>query len=117
MSPCVQACEMLTELKQQGGMPSLGMCMSLQLFSRPGLSGRFLAVGYEAGHVAIWDIGMMSAPVAVTRLHEEPVLGLFIDSSGAGAWVVKCDLKELQLYKNCVVMDRGLMPTCWLKNY
>lgn len=75
---------MVTEFRQLGSTPSLGMCMSLQLFSRPEQSGIHLAVGYEAGHVAIWDLDDVSAPVAVTRLHEEPVLGLIIDPNGGG---------------------------------
>lgn len=80
---------MLVEVRQPEGGPSLGMCMSLQLFRRPGLAGLFLAVGHEAGHVVVWDLGNLSAPVAVSRLHEEPVLGLVIDSDGAGVVSVR----------------------------
>ena len=75
---------MLAETRMPEGGPSLGMCMSLQLFRRAGVLGLYLAVGHEAGHVAVWDLGELSAPVAVSRLHEEPVLGLVIDADGAG---------------------------------
>lgn len=67
------------------------MCMSLQLFARPtgpsvprGGAAPLLAVGYEAGHVAIWDTSSPSAPLAVARLHDEPVLSLIIDAQGTG---------------------------------
>ena len=82
----------MLRLQQPVGDTKLGMCMSLQLFERP--SGEssphrdpvlLLAVGYEAGHVAVWDTGSAKAPLAVARLHEEPVLSLFIDHSGTGA--------------------------------
>ena len=59
--------------------------MSLQLFRPAGRAAPLLAVGYEAGHVALWDTSSTSAPLAVTRLHEEPVLSLFVDAHGSGA--------------------------------
>lgn len=77
--------KMLAEMRQPEGGPSLGMCMALQLFRRPESPSLYLAVGHEAGHLALWDLGDLSAPVAVSRLHEEPVLGLVIDTNGAGA--------------------------------
>ena len=89
MSP--QTCRPLLQLRQPESGTKLGMCMSLQLFARPaglsvpqGGSALMLAVGYEAGHVAIWDTGSVAAPLAVARLHEEPVLSLVIDAAGTG---------------------------------
>ena len=88
----MQACRPVLWLQQPEGGTKLGMCMSLQLFDRPsGPANRqqdgaapLLAVGYEAGHIAVWDTGAPKAPLAVARLHEEPVLSLFIDASGTG---------------------------------
>ena len=82
----------MRQLQQPEGGKKLGMCMSLQLFARPlepsarqDGAALLLAVGYEAGHVAIWDVSSpMSAPLAVARLHEEPVLCLIIDAAGTG---------------------------------
>ncbi len=90
----MQACQPVLWLQQPEGDTKLGMCMSLQLFDRPAGppdgqhdgAAPLLAVGYEAGHVAVWDTtGSPRAPLAVTRLHEEPVLSLFIDGDGKGA--------------------------------
>ena len=79
-----QACQLVTELRQPEGSPKMGMCMSMQLFQRPPDAALYLAVGYEAGHVAVWNTQAPAAPLAVARLHEEPVLGLAIDANGTG---------------------------------
>ena len=81
----LQACQRLCTMQypEERG-PKLGMCMSLHLFTPVNRAAPLLAVGYEAGHVALWDTCSTSAPLAVTRLHEEPVLSLFIDARGSG---------------------------------
>ncbi len=82
----MQTCRRLHQLRYpEGGGPKLGMCMSLYLFRPAGRAAPLLAVGYEAGHVALWDTSRTLAPLAVTRLHEEPVLSLFADAQGSGA--------------------------------
>jgi len=63
---------------------AVGMCLSMKLFRGPSTSGHvLLAVGYEAGHVIIWDPAAPAAgPLAHGKLHEEPVMSLDISDGG-----------------------------------
>lgn len=59
-----------------------GMCMSMHAFRHGGQA--YLAVGYEAGHVAVWRLSECSQPLMAAQLHKEAVMALVIDSSASG---------------------------------
>lgn len=60
-----------------------GMCMSMHAFRRGGLA--YLAVGYEAGYVAVWQLSVVAQPLMASQLHKEAVMALAIDSDASGA--------------------------------
>ena len=60
-----------------------GMCMSMHTFRHGGLA--YLAVGYEAGHVAVWQLSVAAQPLMASQLHKEAVMALAIDSKASGA--------------------------------
>lgn len=60
-----------------------GMCMSMHAFRHGGLA--YLAVGYEAGHVAVWQLSVAAQPLMASQLHKEAVMALAIDSNASGA--------------------------------
>jgi hypothetical protein len=60
-----------------------GMCMSMHAFRHGGLA--YLAVGYEAGHVAVWQLSVAAQPLMASQLHKEAVMALAIDSNLSGA--------------------------------
>lgn len=67
-----------------------GMCMAAKLFLGPQKQVS-LAVGYEAGHVIVWDVAQAATPslvrtcqpLASGKLHSEPVMALDIDIGGS----------------------------------
>lgn len=103
---CLQGAERWRDLIQPEEAKR-GMCMAVQLFSRPapdtaaegqqeqGLGGNMeqaecegqlhAAVGYEDGSIAVWDVALPSSPIMACRLHSEPVMALAIDPAGTGA--------------------------------
>ena len=77
---------------------SWGMCMAVKLFLGP-QNKIFVAIGYEAGHVVVWDLakaiekdknkkissdvaGIYCRPVAQGKLHSEPIMALEVDADG-----------------------------------
>lgn len=65
-----------------------GMAMAVKLFASP-LHQAFAAVGYESGHVIVYDLTMdrnniAAEIVAIKKLHLEPVMALDMDRSGSG---------------------------------
>lgn len=60
-----------------------GMCMSMHAFRHGGAV--YLAVGYEAGHAAVWRLSAPGQPLMAAQLHKEAVMALTIDGSAAGA--------------------------------
>lgn len=67
------------------GLPpgvTYGMCMSMHAFRQGGLA--HLAVGYEAGHVAVWRLSEGGQPLVAAQLHKEAVMALALDSHAAG---------------------------------
>lgn len=70
------------EVRQGEGM-KCGMCMALHLCTHQG--ALHLLVGYEDGTVALWDCHRPQTPLAMQRLHSEPVMGLCLTSDGSGA--------------------------------
>ena len=69
-------------------LDSWGMCMAVKLFQDA--QGKILlAVGYEGGHVVIWSIPVEKErnrnflkPLALGKLHSEPIMALEIDGLG-----------------------------------
>jgi hypothetical protein len=59
------------------------MCMSMHAFRHSG--NAYLAVGYEAGHVAVWRLSVTAQPLMAAQLHKEAVMAIAIDSSASGA--------------------------------
>lgn len=67
-----------------------GMFMAAKLF--PGPENRvMLAAGFESGHVVVWDVDAAAAaapaprvprPLALGKLHSEPIMALDIDEGG-----------------------------------
>ena len=103
---CLQGAQRWRELKQPQEAKR-GMCMAVQLFSRPtsdaaaeeqqeqGAAGEteqaerggqlHAAVGYEDGSLAVWDVAQPDNPIMSCRLHSEAVMALAVDSAGTGA--------------------------------
>lgn len=77
----IQSAKRLAVFRLPPGV-TYGMCMSMHAFRHGGRA--YLAVGYEAGHVAVWRLSECSQPLMAAQLHKEAVMALVIDSSATG---------------------------------